>query len=191
MKKAERIYLKESDFGIETQINHIRRYQFVLNCLNKTDSVLDLCCGSGFGCRIMKEKAKTVVGIDKSKKAIDFAKKHYKDCVFKQGDALKISKDFDVITMFECIEHVEKKKAKKILDNVGKHCKKMLFLSTPTDAELGKNIYHKSKWNVRELEKELKKNFSNVIFMAQSWSTGVIHYPHDKDYSIIFVVAIK
>src|SRR4030042_1982829 len=58
--------------------------------------VLDSGCGYGWGSYIISQIAKKVIGVDKNKKAIVFAKKHFKDenLIFKVNSILALSKLF-------------------------------------------------------------------------------------------------
>jgi SAM-dependent methyltransferase len=99
-------------------IAHESRYQWVTEKWDLTEStVLDFGCGSGYGVHMLAKKAKTVIGIDYSITAIEFAEKIYgaSNIKFLNLDACANDifsnfgkNSFDVIVSFDVIEHIEK-----------------------------------------------------------------------------------
>src|SRR5580698_2824894 len=95
---------------------HISRYQFAVRYISTSPVVapglvLDCACGSGYGTAVLAKKAETVVGIDISDVAIDYARNHYrqKNVAFQVGSAedLPVSTDsVELFISFETIEHV-------------------------------------------------------------------------------------
>jgi ubiquinone/menaquinone biosynthesis C-methylase UbiE len=76
---------------------------------NKT--VLDLGCNTGYGTGMLATSARKVVGVDVSKKALEYARSRYgRDNVeFKYVDGLTLpfeDRVFDIITSFQVIEHI-------------------------------------------------------------------------------------
>jgi len=76
--------------------------------------VLDLGCGSGSACRVMKDNYDVeVMGVDYSKKRVELAKKKHPDIEFLNMDmhefieTTNLIGHFDIITMFDVIEHLE------------------------------------------------------------------------------------
>lgn len=92
-------------------LDHIYRYEYAKK-LVKGRNVLDISCGTGYGSRILcGGGAAKVIGLDISNDIIDFASSKYRTNVleFRVGDILNIdfvNNNFDVITCFETIEHV-------------------------------------------------------------------------------------
>ena len=117
--------------------DHTDRYEFASKHV-RGKTVLDIACGTGYGCRILhdKGKAKKVIGIDIQKDAINFARTKYEmnGIEFKVGDALRIDfpkNYFDVIVSFETIEHV--KSPKKMISEFLRVLKTdgLLIISSP------------------------------------------------------------
>jgi len=74
--------------------------------------VLDVGCNTGYGSRILAERAKKVIGIDVSKAAVEFANQKHsaRNLVFQYADGAQIEfpdNTFDVVTSFQVIEHVQ------------------------------------------------------------------------------------
>jgi len=96
----------------------------------KNKNMLDLGCGSGRLCLYASKYAKHVTGIDYIDSAIDFSNKFAKMCKIKNVDFHVADLDyfskkkFDVITMSEVLQHVDKplqtfKKCNKLLNKNG------------------------------------------------------------------------
>ncbi len=90
---------------------HIQRYDFFKSHY-KGKSILDAACGTGYGSHFIAQNgAKSVLGIDISDEAIDFAKNNYvvpelnyikEDCL----NVKQLNKKFDLIISFETVEHL-------------------------------------------------------------------------------------
>ena len=104
---------KPSRNDINNYKNHRKFYifasQFVRNKL-----VSDVGCGSGYGCKILKEegKARHVDGTDMSKASIDFAKSRYGEYAFFTVQGITNlckypAKSFDIAICNEVLEHVK------------------------------------------------------------------------------------
>lgn len=143
------------------------RYSFC-NGYIKGKKVLDIPCGVGWGTSLLK-RADFITGIDLSKEAIDYAKKHYekKNRKFYVGNMQSISLDdnsTDVIICLEGFEHIPKdigarfmEESKRVLRQGG-----LLIMTCPILNEYGKqtgNPYHLSEYPEYELIEELNKNF--------------------------------
>lgn len=94
------------------EMHHKARYSYAQHFV-AGKSVLDIACGTGYGCAMLKEAgAENVRGIDISSEAIEYATKNYlaQGIVFELGNAECLSglksESFDVVTSFETIEHV-------------------------------------------------------------------------------------
>ena len=96
-------------------LDHIYRYEYAKKLVKGKD-VLDISCGTGYGSRILCDGgAARVIGLDISNNIIDYASSKYgtKVLEFRVGDILNIdfvNNNFDVITCFETIEHVNNQK---------------------------------------------------------------------------------
>jgi len=178
---------------VNTVNHHLQRYVFALTSMEDScNTALDIGCGSGYGSHILRTAILNVYGIDIDFEAIDYAKKHYPLCNFEQislKNVLNSNKKFDFVTCFEFIEHLKKDDGFDLLMNIGNIVNKFLFISTPVDAKLGVNPRHLSSWNEKELNDCLSKDFSNVYFFYQDWSSGLISKVYNKGF--IVCVATK
>lgn len=150
---------------------HTARYEFAIPyVVNK--HVIDLACGTGYGCGILSSKASSVIGIDNSEEAVAYANNNYqrKNISYKMSDVVKTSlpaKSADVITSFETIEHLADdaafiKEVYRLLKTNG-----IFIMSTPNiEFSTGKNPYHVREYYLQECKK-LLKDFNSVEVYGQ------------------------
>jgi ubiquinone/menaquinone biosynthesis C-methylase UbiE len=154
-------------------IEHIRRYEFALPYVRGV-RVADISCGSGYGSYelAVRGKASTVVGVDISETAIEYAREHYRapNLRFETGDATGLvfeEESFDVITSFETIEHIHR--FKDYLDELyrvsrpGGTC----LISTPNKRLSFKNPYHTKEFTFAQFRRIVLGHFSHVDFLGQ------------------------
>ena len=161
--------------------DHIKRYKFASK-LVKHAKVLDIACGNGYGTNILSKSAKSVVGVDISKEAIDFATKKYenKNVEFYQSDAKSLNfsaSSFEYVVSFETIEHLSKEGAKEFLEEIKRVLKPSgkLIISTPDNrnASLGKkpaNPYHLQEYSLVEFKNLVSDYFEIINIYGQSFT---------------------
>ena len=151
-------YNEKGELAQANKPQHLMRYQFAANYVPMTHPsypprVLDVGCGSGYGCAILTAVGAVVVGLDKWDKAIEYAEKHYGNtgARFKVLDIRKkwdVPDDYcDMVCAFEIVEHVEDgewifKEARRVLRPGG-----IFMVSTPVRPE-GAEV--KAPFHVRE-----------------------------------------
>jgi 2-polyprenyl-3-methyl-5-hydroxy-6-metoxy-1,4-benzoquinol methylase len=135
--------------------------------------VLDAGCGYGYGVDVLANRAKYVVGIDISSKAIrsarnrydtpntDFAIANCTNLPFKRGS-------FDVVVSFEVIEHLARQQAfltemKRVLKWDGR-----LTLSTPNKYVEFPHPFHVHEFAPRELRSLLQQFFPDITILGRS-----------------------
>lgn len=158
----------------------VNRYLFALKHLKKGQLVLDLGCGTGYGCAILFKKG-SVIGVDNSEEAISFAQKKFsKYAKFEIGNAENLNfkrESFDLVCAFEVIEHL--KNPNKMLEEIVRVLKKQgnLIISTPNrDRVSGKDgkshsKYHKKEYFLNEFVSLLSNFFNKVEIYGQHKST--------------------
>lgn len=99
-----RTTLPEENPGVEVTV------RLALSLVPKNiRSVLDVGCGDGYLCSILKEKIEAVSGIDISETRIKRAKKRFNGIDFRAGDATALpykDNSFDLVIDVEVLEHV-------------------------------------------------------------------------------------
>jgi SAM-dependent methyltransferase len=143
------------------------RYKLV-STYAENRTVLDIGCGYGYGSYILSQKARLVIGIDTNRNCVDAAKQRYyrNNLNFVHADALQflksISSKFDVIVMFEVIEHIWQ--GEQLLHQAGVSLNEngRVFLSTPNKKYTP--IFRRNPYHVRELNYlELRHMFERVF----------------------------
>jgi SAM-dependent methyltransferase len=118
--------------------------------------VLDLACGSGYGCPMLLDAGATlVVGVDLSDSAIEHARENYGQAgiQYVQGDAqtFRWQHQFDLIVSFETIEHLDDpaallRRVGELLAPGGTFC-----LSVPLGETRHIDPYHKAIFSEEEI----------------------------------------
>src|SRR3990167_2670452 len=155
----------------------LARYEFASKLIKKGSFILDVGCGTGYGCSLLSHKAE-VLGVDNDREAIDYAKKHYgKNAKYVLGNAekLKFKSQFDIICAFEIVEHLSNpstllKLIKTLLKKRG-----VFILSTPNKNYVSPeggvaSPYHIREYNYDEFRSLLKKYFTKVEILGQTKS---------------------
>jgi len=200
--------------GCQSAWHHIK-FNFVSYKLKNTKKHLDVGCGPGtfIGNYMREVKA---VGIDLSKKQINYAKLHYKseNNNFKISDGKRFpfkDKYFDSISIIELIEHLNKEEIDQIISE-SRRCLKddgEIIITTPNYlslwplleiivnkvSELSYAEQHISKFNYFSLKKLLIKNKFNIIkigtFIFVSPFIAAISFKLSKIFSKIRFIDFK
>lgn len=131
----ERIDLQTTEYS-EVVMEHLHRYQSVLD-LVEGKTVLDAACGSGYGTKLLAEKAKKVVGIDIDAEVITrLRKEEMKNTSFQCMSVEEMdfeNNSFDVVVSFETIEHIDEAAQNAFLAEIRRVLKPdgYLIISTP------------------------------------------------------------
>jgi SAM-dependent methyltransferase len=172
LSHPERIVPDETEPGIVAL--HLKRYEFARPyCVGK--HVLDAGCGVGYGSAFLSHAARSVVGVDVSADAIDYARSRYGDrnVEFAVGDLQQLDREdaeFDAIVAFEVIEHVPRPErlvaeARRVLKPDG-----VLVVSTPR-ADVAQhrpeNPFHEREFTPDEFERLLRASFGRVDVYGQ------------------------
>jgi len=186
MKREELdLSLKEYLFNYSAITNkknlatHVMRYKFANTIINRSDIVLDIGCGEGFGANILANKARRVFGVDYHKEIIDLANNKYSiksNLGFQVGDCVNLGFEeemFDAICAFDLIEHLSRddqflKNIKRILKKNGK-----FIISTPNKLihlfQLGKIYeFHYKEYFHNEINQLISKHFQEVSTYIQN-----------------------
>jgi SAM-dependent methyltransferase len=169
----------------EIQLEHVHRY-LLAGEYAKDKEVLDIACGEGFGAAILAKTARSVVGVDIAKEAVQHASIAYRreNVKFLQGSCAEIPLDdrsIDLVVSFETIEHHDQHKAmmaemKRVLRPEG-----VLIISTPDKKEYSVLPNYRNPFHVRELFKEefedlIRAHFKNLGLISQRivYGSGIL-----------------
>lgn len=117
-------------------------YQFSGNLKDKI--ILDIGCGIGwFEKMAIETSCKRIIGIEPAGERIKQTKKEVPQAIFKTGIALKLPFEenyFDLITMFDVLEHLPENSESRALKEIKRVLKKKasLIISTPSSSFLSK-----------------------------------------------------
>lgn len=99
---------KDRQYGVLEEIrpDHLKRYQFAAQNIPPRSRVADIACGCGYGSWILHSHGHEVTGVDISRDAIDYAKKHYPGPLYVESGAQDFGGEFDALVTFETLEHI-------------------------------------------------------------------------------------
>lgn len=157
-------------------------YEFAIPYI--TDKkVLDIGCGMGYGSALMANKAKTVVGLDYSQKAIDHNKISYKELINLSFQKAKVpplpfdDNTFEVITTFQFIEHIAEQtfflqECLRVLVPNGK-----LLVTTPNAKKtFARNPFHIKEYSFEEMQTHIKNITSTFKLLGLQGNDKVNSY---------------
>lgn len=184
----------------DVEKSHLGRYMWACNHIKTDDKVMDLCCGTGYGSYLMSilTKASSIVAIDKID---EFPFRHLADASVVTMLSINLEsyydiKDYitpkDVVTAFECIEHIDK--PNMILDVAAMALKPggRLLLSTPNQDVIPftreRFPYHVQHFTMPQMATMLIKH-GFVINKVYSQSKGSMQvYEHTFGRYLLFDV---
>lgn len=155
---GERVYLGRTR-SVENTFLHLERYRFSLGVVGDDQVVLDAASGSGYGTALLGQRARHVVGVDVSKHALAYARRHHMP---PNVDYLQANLDshipladgqFDAIVSFETLEHVHNyhrllSEFRRLLKPGG-----LVILSTPDREIYSDRLRYRNRFHVRELSR--------------------------------------
>ena len=134
-------------------------------------TVLDAATGLGYGAQMLSDHFEYVIGIDLSKKALDYARANYKRPTFQKGDVLALpfpDNNFEAVFSIETLEHLAKENLHVYIDELLRVTKQggMIFISTPNKpvySSLHKVDDHYSELTLAELKSLIKSRYGGTI----------------------------
>lgn len=180
----------------EIKYEHLHRYGLCLEFV-KSKSVLDIASGEGYGSALLAKVAQSVVGVDISQEAVEYAiieYSNYENLTFLVGSCESIplaDNSVDVVTSFETIEHHDKHEEmmceiKRVLKPDG-----VLIISSPnrltySDERNYSNPFHVKELYYDELVTLLKGYFANFQIYGQKIATASFVFPLEDTEETFF-----
>lgn len=178
IQPVERIFLHDPRVKPQTVRHHVARYRFALSKAQKNMDYLDIGCGTGYGCNFFSQLGCNTTGFDVSEDAINFCKSSNKDTNWLVQDICcwQPTGKYDIITLFEVIEHLPLSDAEELFEKVKQSLKSggRFFVSTPRIANFSNNEWHISEWSYDMLIEKLSNVFAKVSLFGQDWDTANI-----------------
>jgi len=171
------------DQAVRVAASHVARYGFAEKyAADKT--ICDIGCGVGYGSNYLAQKARQVTAMDISQDAINWASTHFsrdniRFLVANAAEKWSVGDEFDVITTFETMEHVQNPEA--FLGHIYDHLAPggTLILSVPNgprDKKKTNNPYHIHHFTDADLKKLFGKYFSKTEYFSQDYKKDLKHY---------------
>ena len=114
--------------------DHVARYKFAARSLPEKSRVLDIGCGTGYGCRVLADAGHSVIGIDNDTESLAYAGAnfHSDSIEYIERDLNgwpKLGRQFDAAVCFETLEYL--RDPRPMLRKIG--CKRLLA-SVPNES---------------------------------------------------------
>jgi SAM-dependent methyltransferase len=168
---------KENEVSIVFS-RHLFTYQYASKFVSDK-IVLDIGCGTGYGCHLLSQKAKHVTGLDYSASAIEYCKTNYSasniEFIFADASNLPTTKMFDVVISFQVIEHITN------IDNFMIQIKRIvkpggiILIATPNSKEgltgVAENPFHVNEMNYTEFQAFIGKYFHRFNIYGIGFAT--------------------
>ena len=157
-------------------------YEYVLPYI-KGKKVLDLGCGLAYGTALMAGHAAEITGVDYDASTVDSNKSRYNNIFnlkFIQGAVPPLpfaDNSFEVITLFQFIEHVRERK--KLLEECKRVLMKdgMIVITTPNALKsFARNPFHVHEYTFDEMKIELEYIFPSYKLKALKGNEKVNAY---------------
>jgi 2-polyprenyl-3-methyl-5-hydroxy-6-metoxy-1,4-benzoquinol methylase len=189
MDVIERLTLEAAQADTMLACEHRHRYAFAAPLCDGR-SVLDLCCGSGYGSAILSEQARLVVGIDNDAATIETAQatvgRERPNTSFQAADALAYlhsdaMEQFEVVVCFEGLEHLPS--VDRALARLGELAERglRLIVSIPNSKMFHeRNPFHVTDFGYREALAAFVP-FPSALMLPQFLAEGSLICPVDAN----------
>jgi len=166
---------------------HLDRYLFASRYCN-SKAVADIACGTGYGSQVLSRdgEAASLIGIDISDEAVEYANKVYSSdkCRFVCRNAAETGLpdcSVDLVVSFETIEHV--KNEEDLIDEFFRILKPggMLISSVPNDWALETTPHHERKYDYDSFRKCLERKFRLEEIYNQNSGKGTFNRDRPRE----------
>ncbi len=165
-----------SEAGQQVEVEHLHRYLFARTLCRGLD-VLDVASGEGYGSAFLAQTARSVVGVELDKQAVEHSRTSYiaPNLRFLEGDARRLPLPdgcIDVVISFETIEHfyehgVFLAEVRRVLRPGGRFIVSSPERDVYSPANLPPNPYHVRELTRAEFSSLLHGTFGHVTLLGQ------------------------
>lgn len=210
-KLVEELYLKYGD-GVNLPPEYMQfvqedllrfcirlaRYKFIARLIKKTDSVLEVGCGSGLGSIFLSQHCSHVTGIDikttEIKEATALNKRKNVSFIVQDFFNMQDGESYDVLVALDVIEHLSEEQGILFIEKAAKQLKSngVLIIGTPSiysypyQSKLSKASHIKC-YDLKELEILIEDKFCRTI--SFSMNDELVHTGYYKMAWYYFVLA--
>lgn len=142
--------------------------------------VIDIGCGTGYGCKILSEVADAVVGTDYNAEAIEYCRANYSvpNASFLRLDAAKLpfDKAFDLAVSFQVIEHMPD--LHLFIEHINRSVRKngTILLTTPNArvpvTKARANPFHTNEMNFEQFLKLLSDHYASFELLGIGYASS-------------------
>ena len=159
-------------FALKMYQEHSARYLFASQ-VTAGRAVLDVGCGVGYGAQLLATRgAESVTAFDISAEAIKHAATYYSHSNLTysvaSAEEFAFKQQFDVVTCFELIEHVEFQQ--KVVQNIAAALKEdgLLVISTPRPLDKVRSAFHAHELSFLDFSRILACSFPFVEWFFEN-----------------------
>ena len=156
-------------------LRYLSAYVLFAERFVRNASVLEIGCGTGYGCDFLSNSASKIIALDVSKDNLTYLRRTYgkESILLVQADGMKLpfrTNSFDAVISFQVIEHIQPNIVVSFLSEINRVMKRngRFLVSTP-NSELRLlpfqkpfNPEHKKEYKANELQKLLTRIFDRV-----------------------------
>ncbi len=181
-----RVTLEESADSQDNLMFHLARYKFVSRLVKKSDRLIEIGCGTGYGSRYLADYVQEVIAVDRGPAVIRHAKQHYEGRNLRYGHELTDFPDlgkFDVVVNLEVIEHLDVPEGRDLLATIKGLLKPagVAFISTPRkipNPSENRKKYHVHEYEFEEFRAILEETFGRALIFTQVDEIISTHHPN-------------
>jgi SAM-dependent methyltransferase len=171
------------------QARHLAAYRYATTLATGV-RVLDAGCGDGFGTQTLADVATSVLGLDRSREAIEFCRRTWQkpNLTFVEGDLTThggVAEQFDLLLNFQVIEHI--KDVNPFLAALRARLAPggRLLLTTPNRLRsFSENPYHVREYTAGELRPILAGVFTRVTMRGIYGNAKVIDFDRAREKGV-------
>lgn len=142
-------------------------------------SALDIGCGVGITSEHLRRCCKDVTATDLSDTAIEIARERnlYSDVNYLAGDftRMKLGRKFDLVCLFDVLEHIRPGDRDAFLENVKDHCEGVIAISVP-DPENTRKLKESNPGVLQIVDEEIRDEHLKGFSIEAKVKKGVYVY---------------